>query len=510
MQKQFNGLLKSIFIYGFGNISVKLVGLLLLPLYTDSKLLTVNEYGTMGVLDITAQVLLTIFSLSLYSAYARWYWDKAFTGSRKSIFFTCLVTLAALGIIVAITGIFASGPLSTLLFSTRDFARALMLMMIAVSMQPVIDFILTQMRVDEKPFLYVSTNIVRLLVILCATIYFLKYRNLGLVSIYIAQVAGNVAYLIITSGYIIKKTMPRFTLPVLKDIIRFSMPLALASLSNVLLVVFDRYVLNFKSTPLNVGIYTQGFKLANTLKVFIINSVQLALSPVIFKLMNRPDHKLIYAKIMTWFTILVVFFSLFFSLFSLEITKFFTTSKIYWDAYRLVPILCLGITFGMLKDVSATGLQVTKRTRVIGIMLAGISLFNLAANLTLVPLWGIYGAAVSSLVSQGLFFILLYLNAQKHYPIPYRLDKVVVIIISGVLFFLAGSLTNDYQLVTRIVLKTMALVFFTCSLILLRVVDNSEIRLITSFLGSVKNLIGISRKEEDVESIPGIEETTVL
>jgi O-antigen/teichoic acid export membrane protein len=470
-------------------------------------LLSVNEYGAMGLLDISAQILIAIFSLSLYAAYARWYWDKEYYESRKRIFFSCFSTLTVFAILLSVSGIFASGPISRLLFNKDAFSSAVMLMIIAASMQPLIDFTLTQMRVEEKPGIYITTNIIRLIVILAATIYFLKYEHKGLTGIYEAQIIGNVLFLLITSKYIFRNMEFRFSGPILKDIIRFSLPLALAGLSNVLLVVFDRYVLNYKSTLLNVGIYTQGYKIANTTKVFIISSVQLALAPAIFKIMYRPDHKIIYSKIMIWFTIAVVYFSLFLSLFGLEVTKVFTTATIYWDAYKLIPIFCLGITFSMLKDVSITGLQITKRTRIIGLMLTIIAIFNLGINLLFVPLWGIYGAAFSSLISQLVFFIVLYFYAQKHYPIPYRLDKVGIIIISGIILYLIGSLINDKTLELRVIVKTIALLLFPVLLFASKVIDRSEIEMATSLIRSIKNIFIASKIEDLQEKITRIDET---
>jgi O-antigen/teichoic acid export membrane protein len=507
MQKEFRNTLKSIIIYGFGNVSVKLVGLVLLPLYTNTNLLSSDDYGAMALIDVSAQILIAIFSLSLYSAYARWYWDKNYFDSRKRIFFSCFSTLTVLAVLLAFTGIFAAKPISFLLLHKYTYASAFMLMIFAISMQPLIDFTLTQMRVEEKPVFYISANIIRLAVILSVTIYLIIYKHTGITGIYEAQIIGNVVFLIITSKYILRNIEFRFSAPILKDIIRFSMPLALASLSNVLLVVFDRYVLNYKSTHLNVAIYSQGFKIANTTKVFIVTSVQLALGPTIFKLMNRPDHKLIYSKIMTWFTILVVYFSLFLSLFGLEITKLFTTGTIYWEAYKLIPIFSLGITFSMLKDVSVTGLQITKRTKIIGIILTGIAVFNLAVNMLLVPVWGIYGAALSSLLSQFIFFCILYFYAQKYYPIPYRLDKVGMIIISGVILFLLGSQVNNEILGIRVIVKSLALIVFPVLLFAFKVIDRSEIDLVSSLLKSIKNVFITSKKEELEEKITRIDET---
>jgi len=116
MQKELNSFVKSIVIYGFGNVSIKIIGLILLPLYTNVHFLSVSENAAMGILDISSQILISIFSLSLSSAYLRWYWDKEYFNSRKKIFFTCFVTLTVLAITLAVSGTLCSGTLAVLLF----------------------------------------------------------------------------------------------------------------------------------------------------------------------------------------------------------------------------------------------------------------------------------------------------------------------------------------------------------------------------------------------------------
>lgn len=502
MQKELNSFVKSIVIYGFGNVSIKIIGLILLPLYTNVHFLSVGENAAMGILDISSQILIALFSLSLSSAYLRWYWDKDYFKSRKKIFFTCFVTLTVLAITLAVSGTLCSRTLAVLLFNKPDFAYAIALMIVATSMQPLIDFTMTQMRADSKASFFVSSNIIRLIISLCATIYFIKYAHRGLQGIYEAQIIGNVSFLLLTSKFIVRHIEARFSMDILHGILQYSMPLALASFSNVLLVVLDRYVLNFKAADIDVSVYNQGFKIANTTKVFMVSSIQLALGPAIFKIMNRPDNKEIYSRIMTWFTIVVVYFSLFMSLFGLEITKLFTTDKIYFDAYKLIPLFSLSIIFSMMKDVSMIGLQITKRTKILGLMIACIAAFNLALNIALVPLLKTYGSAISSMTSQLIFFVLIFTLAQKYYRVPYRLDKTALIIIAAIVLFIAGSISNHYNLIIRVAVKSFALILFPVILFIFKVFDRKELLMLTSMINNIKQLLTSYKKGEESPSVP--------
>ena len=49
--------LKDTIIYGLGNIAVKIVGLVLIPLFTDPKFFSTDQYGIIGILEIFGLVL---------------------------------------------------------------------------------------------------------------------------------------------------------------------------------------------------------------------------------------------------------------------------------------------------------------------------------------------------------------------------------------------------------------------------------------------------------------------
>ena len=81
---------KDTVIYGFGNVAVKIVGLILIPLYTNPEYFNVDDFGVLGILEISALVLTAILASSLPQSLTRWYWDKDFVQEQKSIFFICL------------------------------------------------------------------------------------------------------------------------------------------------------------------------------------------------------------------------------------------------------------------------------------------------------------------------------------------------------------------------------------------------------------------------------------
>ena len=100
MFKDIKQVMKDSVLYGIGNVAVKLVGFILIPLYTDAEYFSTADYGLMGLLEVTSQILIAVMGLSLYSGLIRWYWDAEFRDKQKSVFFTTLLftILTSLGV----------------------------------------------------------------------------------------------------------------------------------------------------------------------------------------------------------------------------------------------------------------------------------------------------------------------------------------------------------------------------------------------------------------------------
>ncbi|HQC62949.1 MAG TPA: hypothetical protein PLC51_07805, partial [Candidatus Marinimicrobia bacterium] len=131
--------LKNSAIYSIGNISTKLIGIILVPLYTQH--LSLKEYGILSILEVSSQLLVTIFSANLYTAFFRWYWEKEYSDRQKSIFFTTFLSLIFIsGLMVA--GMYGfSSRLSVLLFDNSDFNYLIRLMSIAAALQILMDLV---------------------------------------------------------------------------------------------------------------------------------------------------------------------------------------------------------------------------------------------------------------------------------------------------------------------------------------------------------------------------------
>lgn len=449
-------------IYSIGNLSTKLIGIVLIPIYTSK--LTTSDYGMLGILEITSEFLVAVFGLSLYQAFLRLYWDDEYKKLQKEMFFTVLISITLVSLLMFFGLYPLLSKLSLILLTSNKYSNLVRLMITATVLKIICKIPSTLMRAEEKPLLYTVTNIVKLLVILVSTIYLILCKHHNIDSIFEAQIMGHIAYLIMIFPFILKNISLRFEITVLKEMLRYSLPLVLSSLSGILLNFGDRYCLRFLSEFSSLGIYNLGFKFANTLKVFFVSSIQLALPPIVYKMINKPNNLRFYSKIMTYIAYLLMFVIIAFSVFSKEMIKLLVKNTDYYGASTIIPVISFSILFLMLMYIANNGLIIQKKTGILATIVFSMSILNVILNIGFIPIFGIIGAALATLISRIIHFALVYRHAQKVFFIPYELTKIAKIVIVGLTIFGVSRFIQGSNIYINIVLKI--LILFTFPIIL--------------------------------------------
>ena len=477
---------KSTAIYGIGNLSSRLIGFVLIPIYTSH--LSISEYGIMGMLEISAQIIIALLGMGLYNAFFRWYWDEQYNGQQKSILFTIIITILSLSIVFFIPIILYRKSLAIILLDSPQYSHLIILLYISSSIEVLNILIVTLIRIKDKPVLFTILMLTKLIISLSLNIYFVVFENKSVAGVYYAQIIGASSFLILSSGFVLREVKFSLKTKILKEMLKYSSPLLIVALSGIVLNITDRYVLKFYTNMGEVGKYSLGFKLSNTIRVFIITSVNMALQPTIYKMIYEPNNKRFYSKVMTYYSFILMPFVLGISIFGKEIIELLSKNPDFNSGYKVIPIISLGLFFTMLRDTALTGINISKKTHLTARIIIVSMIFNIFLSLLLVKQFGYIGAAVSVTVSQFIFFVLVYYYSQKVFYIPYELKKIVLIIIVG--FFLYGVtlFIPEVEITLRIIIKVIVILFFPFLLLLLGFYDPIEKKRIIGFWNKWKNI----------------------
>lgn len=431
--------IKNSLIYIAGGFLVRLSVLILLPLLTDAQYLTVKEFGIYTLVDITSNFAVNVMGLGLYMGFTRFYWDDNFKVSRKYMFFNTLVIVVLFALIIFALSWVLAPVLSRWLFQTPAYTFIFQLGFISALLTALAQLPKTLMKLKSNATLHAITSVVRAVCVVLFVWYFLVHKSMGLQGVFIGMVLSSVAALLSMVLFSVRNISVSIDKRYIKALISYTFPLFLSGVIAAILGLLDRFVLNANSSLENVAVYSIGFKLSNTIKVLVIMSIQMALSPLMMKKMNDPGHQEFYPQVLRLFSIGLMFVIIALILFSKEVIMLFTNEPVYLDAIVVVSILSFGFYFEMLKDTVVVGLTIEKKTMTIGF----ISLITTGLSLVLyqyfVGFWDMKGAAFAFLITQIIYFVLMLVFAQKSHFIPYRFASVFAVLFIGAALVIASQ-----------------------------------------------------------------------
>ena len=488
--------IKHSIVYGIGNFASKLVGFVLIPLYTNEAFFTTADYGMLSLLDVTSQILVAAMGLALYSGLVRWYWDKEYAERQKSLFFTIMVmtTIVALCMGSIVWG-FRDSVMALLLAGEKMkeygqlpyvFNLLLGYSVLMAVVAPVLDLL----RLKSRAVQYSVVNILKLVVTLGLTVYFVVGLQRGIAGVYEAQVLGMVFQIVILLPFIVANSSLRIEFASVRQVLSYSYPLMFPAIVGGLMTVVDRYMLNYMKGVDDVAFYSLAYKIGNTLKVCIVASVQLALTPLMMKKINDPNNRRFYAKIFTYLSFGGMLCVLGLSLLSREVIAIVAVNDAYKASVNLVPFITFGVFFGMLRDTSMIGLQITKKTKIMSSSVIFVTCINWGLNIILIPFWGMYGAALATLLAQFLSWGIPYYFAQKAYPIPYELGKLGKVIVTGIGIYLLSKLTDPLPIGIAFFLKIILLLAYPFILYIWKFYDDIEMQRIRETWNNWKVMAG--------------------
>ena len=495
--------IKDTMVYGLGNIAVKIVGLLLIPIYTDKKYLSIDDFGVLTILEICGLVLTASLASGLPQSLTRWFWDKDYKENQKGIFFMSLSSQIGITLLFSFILIPLSGTLSQLIFSKPDYGTVLTFVILSSGIQSINNIINTLMRLQSKSLMYTLTNLLKLIVVLSLTLYFILVKKMGLEGIFLAQVIGNTLVVLLLTGYTIKNIRPFFDRSIFRAMNVYGFPLLLANFSAVLLNVIDRFSLKSLTLLKYVALYSFAFKITSVLKLVIVDSIRLALGPMMIKRIDSPDNKRFYSKVLLYTSFVMMFAIIGVSLFAFEITKVIAGDKEFWDAVVIIPFLSLSIFFINMKEVTVYGLHIAKKTRILGIIVVFATITSFALNMLLIPIWSITGSAIATLLSQFIYWLSCYYFSQKVYFIPYEMRKITVLLVTGSILSFSALVINGMDLLPRLLIKTGCLISFPFILFIFNFYEPVELQAIRGFItkwSKIKNF------RSNLKSLKGIED----
>ena len=276
--------------------------------------------------------------------------------------------------------------------------------------------------------------------------------------------------LLIMIGYSLSLYKPSFsyTLPKnFKEIVSYSIYILLAGSAASLLIDIDKYMIPQKEAISQTAYYAVAVFIATVVEIPGRAMFQI-LNPMVAKAINNNDFNNLNDLYQRSSSNLLIICGFFFLLINLNIVSFYKlmNNEFYSDAILVVLIISIAkliqMSFGCGPAILATS-SFYKITLPFSISMA-ISVYFL--NDYLIDLYGINGAAISTLIVLFLFTILkvLYINFKLKIH-PYNLNTIKIISVICLVYFVFGLFQLGFDPLFNIILKSIFISLVYISLV---------------------------------------------
>jgi O-antigen/teichoic acid export membrane protein len=483
-------------IYSIGNLSTKLIGLVLLPLFTEY--LTTSEYGVLAILEVTSQIMIGVLALNLPLAMLRWASSEKDTIQQKSIVFTTIVAIVLIIAFQLLLLLPNTKYFSQLLFSSNHYSDYFLYLFITVAFGIYNGIPLNLIRVKEKAIHFIIVSAIKFTTILALNIYLIAFLNMGVKGIVISQLVGEIVLFIITIPLISKNIVIKFDVNSFQEMLKYGFPLILSTVSTYAFSFGDRYILKYYLNDASVGIYAMGYKIAGIINMLVLQSFQLGFLPIAYKKLGDKDEGRFFSKILTYYSLLLVFVALLISFFSKELLQILAQREDYWIAYTVVPIIAFSFVLKGIQYTFALSFHYSKKTSYNAIIVLLTAVINLSLNIILIQKIGYLGAAYSMFISVLFMLLVSYHFGNKVYPIPYELKKIFLVVIVGILFYFISILFNSFSLIYSLILKMTLMIAFPFLLYTLNFFEQVELKRISSEWQKWKNPLQWLKNFKDI------------
>ena len=478
------------FVYGSGEIVLFAVNFLLFPVYT--RVLEPAGYGALGLLLALRAFLRPLNQLGLDESFLRFHYDCETDAERQALTGTTLLVVGAASILVLLVLLLVA-PLVSPLLDVPDQTAALRLLALNGFLASFLCVPHGLLRARNEAARFARWTVGGGLATAALRLLFVVALGWGVFGIMLADVMVSSVLL---AGLLPLAGNPatwRWSWRLARDLLRYGGPRVPHALLRQTLGQTDRFMLRLYLPVTDVGIYQSGATVANTLSMYR-EAFRRAWMPLAFERMSDADAPRLFARLATVAFGVLVFATLGLTLFAGPLIRWLTPPE-YHDAAHIAPLLAAGVAIHALAVFLTTSLNIAKELRALPWATGAGACVTVAANLALIPLLGMPGAALATIAGSVTLVAALAVAARRCYPIPYELGRLARIAAAGAALYAASHLGPRDASLVDVLLRAALLAAFPALLLAAGVLDRGTI-------GQARRLLSRPRALEPRSAVP--------
>jgi O-antigen/teichoic acid export membrane protein len=390
--------------YTLGNLLVMAGSFVTFPILT--RLLTVEEYGLMGLVTSTLTFLVAVAKVGVQASAVRFYSKITAEAQvpQRTFYSTVFFGMSATGALATLLWLLVI-PLIPDGFLDDPRVHGLFQLTAVLVMVRVLESSLVNIfRAQQRAAAQATFLVVKRYAGIGITLFFLLVVSRSVHGFYYGMLVNEILAVAVLA-YLVHRfarfSTRSFSPPLFKRMLLFGLPLVGSELGSILLQMGDRYVIQAILGATAVGHYTAAYNLCEYAEIVVIASVGTAIGPIYTRLYDeqgREATEAFLSRSLRYYFLIGIPLVAGMSAVGPEALVFLASEK-YADGVVVIPWVTAGTFVSGLQAIAVAGIYIAGRTLMVMALVVGSAILNIALNLALLPIMGIEGAGVATLVS---------------------------------------------------------------------------------------------------------------
>ena len=331
-------LLSSLGAYQLADVISKLIGVVMLPVYT--RYINPSGYGTIELLANGVILISIVARFGMIESFLRYYFVDADPERRAALVRRATGFLLLATTIVSLVLLVFAAPLSTVVLGHRD-AGILRVAVLGLWSFTNLELAYALLRVDERLKLYATASVSNVLITIAATVVLVIGLGLGPRGYLLGNYGATTLILLALWFSMRGRLAPRrASVESMAVLMRFGLPTVPAEASVYALSIVDRYYIYHDRSPALAGLYSIAIKLAGAV-AFIVRAFQYAWPPLAYSVTDDAQAGRLYGLVTTYYLLISGWVVAGLALEGRWVLRLLASAKFY-DAYTALPWVALG------------------------------------------------------------------------------------------------------------------------------------------------------------------------
>ncbi|MDY3929414.1 MAG: oligosaccharide flippase family protein [Clostridia bacterium] len=387
---KYSKLAKNTSVFFIANFGSKILTFLLVRFYTE--LLSPEEYGIIDLLNTTVSLAFPIVTLCITEAVLRFSIDDI---SNRDKILTNGLLIMILGNLVFVL----SAPFFSCIDTFNKYVVWIYLLTLTNSMYTIVAHF---SRGIGKTKLFAASGLIHTILQIGLNLLFLVVFSWGIKGYLISSVMANIITcgVVYISGSLYKFILCAIDRRYLHQMLVYSIPLIPNSIFWWIMQSADRYTITYMLSAADNGLYTVANKiptLISTISSIFFQAWQISS----VEESNSAQKNQFYTKVFEGLSMLLIIAASFIMVILQPLYRILTESN-YYIGWTCTPFLLCSMVYSCYSSFLGTNYVAMKKTKGAFVTTVIGAFINVILNIILLPVMGIEGAALATLVS---FFI---------------------------------------------------------------------------------------------------------